>query len=175
MKIRNVALQDKIKSTWHHGAQAPLNIVLRSGKEWRGGEERSVAFTVRAAMNESDREVGIISSVSYYFFFYIISFPTFPLFNIVLAHVREEEKNEARSKIFIYDRLANEVHVGHLCSPVLTRTALTWLASLMQSPPKSLMPPFSLSDRDGWKEETNQKRFTPRSSTGRDAEEKSYR
>lgn len=44
-------------------------------------------------------------------------------------------------------------------SAVLTRTAFTWLDSLMQSLLKSLMPHFSLSDRDGWKEETNQKRF----------------
>ena len=143
--------------------------------ERRRGEECRFHRRVRAAMNERNPEVGIISSVSYYFFFYIISFPTIPLFNIVLAHVREEEKHETRSKIFIYDRLATVVHVGHLCSPVLTRTAFTWLAPLMQSPPKSLMSPFSLSDRDGWKEETNHKRFTPKSMTGRDAEEKSYR
>ena len=37
-------------------------------------------------------------------------------FNIILAHAREEAKNEARSKIFIYD-LTTEVHLGDLCSP----------------------------------------------------------
>ena len=56
---------------------------------------------VRAAMNEVNRMVDIISSVSYYFFFFnIISFATLPsVFNILLAHAKEEAKNEVRSKI----------------------------------------------------------------------------
>ena len=145
----------------------------RSGEEERRGVSLSQESARRHERKKSRGRHHFISQLL--FLFYIISFPTIPLFNIVLAHVREEEKNEARSKIFIYDRLATVVHVGHLCSPVLTRTAFTWLAPLMQSPPKSLMSPFILSDRDGWKEETNHKRFTPRSMTGRDAEEKSYR
>ena len=64
------------------------------------GSAENESRVVLAAMDEGNREVGIISSVSYYFFFYTISFASFPLFNIVLAHARKEAKNEVRSKIF---------------------------------------------------------------------------
>ena len=62
---------------------------------------------MRATMQESNREVGIISADNYYFFYiiilfrqtiYIILFATFSLFNIILAHANEEAKNARGEK-----------------------------------------------------------------------------
>ena len=55
-----------------------------------------------------------------FLFWFILNGVTLKTSNIVLAHAREEAKNEVRSKIFIYDRLGTEVHVGDLCSPCRT-------------------------------------------------------
>ena len=35
-------------------------------------------------------------------------------FNIILAHAREEAKNEVRSKIFIYDQLLKSIYIVHV-------------------------------------------------------------
>ena len=59
-----VALQTKIKFARHNGAQAPLKVVLLSDFH------RRVLWSARHH-EESNREVGIISSDSYYFFYII--------------------------------------------------------------------------------------------------------
>ena len=35
-------------------------------------------------------------------------------FNIILAHAREEAKNEVRSKTFIYDQLLKSIYIVHV-------------------------------------------------------------
>ena len=80
---RNVALQAKVKFARHNGAQAPLKVVLTSIEKGRHHFIRAI--------------ISLIYIVSFRQGIYIISFASFTLFNIILAHANEEAKN-ARGK-----------------------------------------------------------------------------
>ena len=81
MKIRNVALQAKLKSGRHSEAQVSLRATFTEKcrgvpdplQKARELESYIVIefLEMRVAMEEGNREVGIISSVSYYLSFYI--------------------------------------------------------------------------------------------------------
>jgi len=97
---------------------------------------------VRTSMEESNREVGIISVIIQLFIFlyiYIISFATFPLFNFILAQARKEAKNEARSEISIYDQLLKctwaiyVVHVVHVVNSFFYRLVIRLVIYIPQA------------------------------------------
>ena len=53
-----------------------------------------------------------------YFFLFWKMMTSHPIqyqgFNIILAHAREEAKNEVRSKTFIYDQLLKSIYIVHV-------------------------------------------------------------